>query len=484
MFKSNIVAGSNVFLSREDDPRWDSNFVQQVQDYSKIKDISSRKETDFRIASLSASQHKILENEMRCIYAENDPCWGFSKDKNKVVCACINNRCPLILKCNPNYSDKEVKFWITSDEERRRYGDPNKLPLYYIVDMIPEDEMLRYECNPLNDGLEFLIKSNPVIKDSFEKKDTNQYKIDSKTGRKMVVIGHRWVLDNIGSYEGEELIPIWGYVDEVTETKLTKRKKARRIEKKEPEKSQKPIKRASNVSTDKHANKQEYEQLVKAALQDEYKLTDLSEDCFVEAHNLILVDNPAEQAYVSSMLLLSDVHHGYSKDDIVEIALIDEYEESNNDTIYITSTVIKNGCRAEGVKAWKSLSKCKELFSISVPDREYYEFKYDETSRWCCRNLYGVTHVVIKDSDITDLEAMGEGEYSVSFVEDKMRYMILKKDGDIIGHLRSSFTEMIHALKEAGDIETNPAIIKGIRLIVKDNKATVLGMGNLKFIEY
>jgi len=41
MFESNIVAGSNVFFSREDDPRWDEKFVEQIQDYLRIKKYQS-----------------------------------------------------------------------------------------------------------------------------------------------------------------------------------------------------------------------------------------------------------------------------------------------------------------------------------------------------------------------------------------------------------------------------------------------------------
>ena len=149
MKSSNIVAGSNVFLSREDDPRLDEEFIAQIQDYNRLKGIAERRKVDYRIAGFSNIQEEILRAEMRCCYAKNDPCWGYVKKRNRVVSACINVECPNIKKCNPTYSPTEAKYWIPSDAEKKMYGDPEKL-LELLQTCHPDEKPGKYagqECS-------------------------------------------------------------------------------------------------------------------------------------------------------------------------------------------------------------------------------------------------------------------------------------------------------------------------------------------------
>ncbi|MCQ2495989.1 MAG: hypothetical protein MJ131_05300 [Lachnospiraceae bacterium] len=485
MFESNIVVGSNVFFSREEDPMFDQTFVDQVVEYKCIRAIYKRREVDFRVANLSKVQHGIRKTECRCIYAQNDPCFGYSKEKNKVVCACINRECSHILECNPDYSDEMAKEWSMTDEERLLYGNPSKLSLYYKVDMISEEEMMRYECNPLNDGLEFPINTNPVIPDYNAKEDTNTYMINPLNGRRMVVIGHKWRITDNNDYQNEELVPIWGYVDEVADRKTIARKKTKKIEKKESRHAVKNIETPGNNTETDDINKNLYEERVRNRIRNCYKFTELEEKYFSADKNVILVDNLAEKAYVSSMLLLSEIKHGFSNDDRVNIVVLDDYKfASTNAKIVLTSNVLKGGSKKDNLQIWKLLSNMDEVYELSIPDREYYEYKYDNKSRWCCRNLYGVTHVVVDENDIADFDVIKDGEYYVSIVEEKNGYMILERDGNILGHLNNEFGNMINALKVSGNIASSPAVIKGIKIIVLDGKKIILGMGNLKFIEY
>ena len=59
--KSNIVAGSNVFRSRTDDPMQDPAFVSQVQDYPRLQEIAARKRVDSRVAKFDKAQEEILK---------------------------------------------------------------------------------------------------------------------------------------------------------------------------------------------------------------------------------------------------------------------------------------------------------------------------------------------------------------------------------------------------------------------------------------
>ena len=236
MPESNIVAGSNVFLFRTDQPWWDPQFVAQIDDYQLLKAVEAR-QTDYRVARFSKKQLSIIETDLRCVYAKTDPCWGYSNEKKRVVSACINGKCPKIKECNPNYSPDEAAYWKTSNNEEQAYGFPRKQPRYYIVDMVSDEEMTRYYSNPKNEGFEYSVPRSPVLAD--EKYDSNRKtKIDPATGRKMVVVGYNWMITDNASYESEELIPIWGYVEEVEEKKQpVTRKRAKRIEKLEEPRS-------------------------------------------------------------------------------------------------------------------------------------------------------------------------------------------------------------------------------------------------------
>ena len=73
MLESNIVAESNVYLSRTDSPYWDTDFIAQIKDYELLKHIESKRQSDRWIASFSDSQRRMLEIDMRCTFAKKDP---------------------------------------------------------------------------------------------------------------------------------------------------------------------------------------------------------------------------------------------------------------------------------------------------------------------------------------------------------------------------------------------------------------------------
>lgn len=489
--KSNIVAGSNVFLSRTDDPMQDPAFVSQVQDYPRLQEIAARKRVDSRVAKFDKAQEEILKTELRCVYAKNDPCWGYRKDLKRVVSACINGKCPNIWKCNPSYTAEEAAYWVTSDQERRLYGRPDKQRVYYIVDMISDEEMSRYISNPANAGIDYPTPRNPVLpneQDTIRKEE--KFKIDPRTGRKMVVVGYRWMITDNATYENEELIPIWDFVNEVAERKqerVVQRKKAKRIEKKQEAVtlSVPQIKKRDEEDPD-YARKEEFEQSLSGHIQAEIKLTDLDGSMLEGSETVILLANPAELEFVSSTFLVSGIEHSIVGNHSIMLALIDDYPKFTAKThVMISNTVVKTGCQKTNVQAWKKLAEVSSVTLLHVATRDYYAFSYgDQKERWTCRNMYGVTHVCIVQEDIDRVDVKDDGLYPASLVENGNSYMILEKDGTPLGQLGKGFADMIRALKNAEDISGLPAVIQGIALRIHDGKPEILGMGHLKFIEY
>lgn len=484
MSESNIVAGSNVFLIRTEQPWWDPDFVAQIDDYDLLKAVEAR-QTDYRVARFSKKQLSIIETDLRCVYAKNDPCWGYSNKKKRVASACINGDCPKIKECNPDYSVKEAEYWKTTNNEIESYGKPQRQPRYYIVDMVSDEEMTRYDSNPRNDGFEYSVPKSPVLKDK-EYDPNRRTKIDPVTGRKMVVVGYDWKITDNASYESEELIPIWGYVEEVEEKKQpVTRKRAKRIEKLE---EPRPIKKKPTKTISDHSDfekKEEFEKKVSEAISDEIKLTDVDEDCLEESSCVILLDNLAELAFASSTLLVSGIEHGIRSDAGVMLALIDDYEKySDRQQVLVSNTVLKSGCKEINVKAWKALAQRSGIINLQIGSHEYYRFEHESVDRWTCRNMYGVTHVCIENDDISDFEELDDGTYPVTLYEDGNVFTISRKNGEMIGHLGKSFVDVIKALKETGEIAGTIAFIKGLSIRVLGGQVDVLGMGHLKFEEY
>lgn len=488
METSNIVAGSNVFLCRTEYPYYDPEFVKQVQDYKLIKYIAGRRQVDNQVAPFQGNQGAILKTEMRCIYAKNDPCWGYKKSKNKVVSACINAECPKLKECNPEYTKEYAAYWVTTDEERRLYGRPDRLPRYYIVDMISDEEMNRYVVDPGNDGIDHITPPPPIYKKPEPESKSESFRIDPKTGRKMVIIGYSKL-----KYPDEDGLgdPIWGFVEEVeTEKQPRVIRKAKKIEKKKDTQAvKKPVLR-KEADPDKkedpdYVNKAEYEKAVVDHIIEEVKLTDFSEDYIIPNDTVILFDNPAEMAFVSGTLLVEGIDHGHNAGGAVALAMIDDYKEyAGKSLVFISNTTLKKGCREDNVQMWKTLAGKSGLRKLMISDRDYYEFPYESGKRWTCRNMYGVTHVCVTDNDIEEIEKLKDGLYPVSLVDDGDSYMVLKKNGDPLGHLGMSFVNLIKALKEQDQIAATPQVIKGISLKVVGGRMEILGMGHLKFIEY
>lgn len=511
MPQSNIVAGSNVFLVRTEDPRHDPDFVAQILDCDLLEQIYDRKKFDSEVPSFSSVQKHLVSKGARCPFAQNDPCIGPVEGKG-IQTKCINTKCPGIYDrasfygtspwkgCNPSVTQEYIDQWTPNKEENELYGKPEKLVRFFRVDMISDEEMSQYVSDPGNDGVDHPTPPAPVYNNSEPEMKSPPFIIDPKTGRKMVVIGFEKLKypeedglpDPIYGYADEdkkyEMDPIMGFVDSLGNgNSILNIRKAKLIEKKNEKIKKKPIESISDSSqvNDDYKRKAEFEKEVSSNISSEIKLTEIEGDTFDLENTVILVDNPAEMAFVSNTLLVSCIEHSMKFDYGIKIALIDDYiKYTDKECLLISSTVLNRGCKTSNVQAWKELSTRKSIIRLKMADRDYYEFKYDKYSRWTCRNAYGVTHVCVNEDDIDTVDGLGDGLYSVSLVDDGDSYMILKKNGEPLGHLGINFVNLINELKEKDEITATPQVIKGLALKVNGGIVEIIGMGHLKFIEY
>ncbi len=476
---SNILLGSNVYILKKDRPLHDSDFVRQIQDYELLKAMDPFRSYDS--VQFNAKQENILRIGLRCVYAKYDPCWGYDGEKGCETCACIKGDCPKIYECNKNYTFEEAKYWSTSKEDRDLYGEPQNQRVQYFVDMIPDSEMRLYSADPQNEGYEYSAK-NPVIKDSEEK----ETRIDPLTGRKMVVVGTKWQIIDSSDYQNEEIVKIWNYVEDAAVKKIKKTKKSARIEKLEPSKEKNVLSKIVHKHEEKeeeqdYLKKEDFEKSVSESINDEFSIMELLESYEPGVKWVIVVTNPAEKAYVSSMLMKSEIIHGFGEDDDVQLIQIAQLKNCANKTVIVSSNLCKNGCTELDVQGWKTLASEKSLVKVNIPEREYYKYEYsDGLSRWTCRDTYGIKHVCIEDSDIDELDFGTDGLYPISIADN----MVISEYGDAIGGVSEQFTKLMNSLVESKEIEAIPSEIEGIFVNVKNGTHIVLGMGHLKFDAY
>lgn len=321
MVKSNIIAGSNVYLVRTKIPFWDPDFVKQIRDPKILNDIKRRYKVETNVQKLDEKQMDISRRDRRCRYAKNDPCFGYDYESKHEICKCINGKCAKIYECNPAYSKEYAETWQVSERDIQLYGDPKdkeKIPEYYLVDMISEEEMEIYDFLD-NDG-----KINPVPPPDIY---VNNWKQD-KNGKWLTIVGYRWVITDNASYEGAELVPIWRPRDTeiVDSRKSHSPKKAKRIEKKNFDSDMKEDNVAPALSARKAAHYKAIEKIVIGYINRTVNVVDILNNSFLENKTTILLDNAAELALFSSYLLSNEILHGISMEQIVTLKMADQFK--------------------------------------------------------------------------------------------------------------------------------------------------------------
>lgn len=476
---SNIIAAGNICFTSKEDPRWDEKFISRIHDLDKLKEIHRRGEVDPRILPLENWQMKILDNQTRCTYAKNDPCIGTFRKKS--VCYCINGDCPHILQCNKNYSEDYRALWTTNSEEKAKYGNPGALKRYFLVDLVSERETHLYISDPDNYGINHPVP-HPVPPDPSEKSKV-YYRIDPVTGRKMMVIGYKWRIREIGNFEPETLEEIWGYADKLSSASK-KTVKTKLIEKKDPEEI---IDRVCEIPEAEVADVyKDYENKVTALPGDKYSLAKLENNTFAAKNILILLSNPAEMAYVSSTLSQLGIEHGYRRQDAIQLALIENGYVPEK-YIIVSDSVIKEGCKTETFSTWKNLSEEESLGHLTIPFKDFLQYETRSgAKRWCCSSIgNGITHICVTKHDIEKCLIHENGVHPVTLVRDKESYnLFLKKDGSPAGIVTHEIAELINELLKKEEIAGEPESITGLSLSVNGRDYSIFGIGELKIYEY
>lgn len=474
---SNIYVNSNVFYSVKDDPRCYDKFVDQIVDYEKLIQIKNRHNVDARVKELSEKQMAIVHTGIRCIYSKEDPCWGYDKKLKKCRCECINGKCPKIMECNPNYTKKIAEFWKKSEEDRKLYGNPEKQERYYLVDMVSDDEMLKYDVYPQNEGLEYYILKNPIKKEPVKVSEKVETMIDPATGRKMYAIGYRWVITDSASYESEKLVPIWGYIDDFKEEKVIKNKKAKIIEK--LDKKVKVSIKSEKVESDEIVE-------IKNSISDKfngiYKLTELNPEAFADKRVAIIVSNPAEKGYVESMLIATGIYIS-PMTNINVFVIQDGYNDVTYDEIWLSNNLMKLKIE-DGYSVLLRLSELDNLFKLNISEREYFEILCnDGNSIWCCRNLYGITHICLNVEYFDIKKELDEGLYKIDVLNEDDKFC-LNCNGELIGNLNEKFKNLLTKLENDDYLPGEIKKIKSISIIVHNKKLRICGIANLQFVRY
>ena len=498
MEKSNIIGGSNIYPCNGS-PLNDQKFVNQIEDYNYIRTI--HKMHRFRQSSvhLTEKQSQLLEIEMRCIYAKNDPCWGYINGQG-IRCRCIEGRCPRINNCNPTYTSEQQVYWTMSEEIKALYGYPDKQKKYYLVDLVSEEEMSRYFSDPKGAGIEF-----PPIPDS---KPKTRKRMKTK-GRRLVIIGYE------ETYFGDadnQLSPIWGYVDDMEDKgtlvtrqyggrkeivyinshKVGEKDKKKKVLKEIKKTKSKEVKKQPVVALDEE-KKVQYEKAVKDKLGNSYQLTEITTELIRKLSygrrilNIIL-SNEAEMAYVSGMLIQANIAHDLElfegKEKVCLWKAQSKKIKFSSGVVLISSAFIKQGCNIETEIVWAGLESVTEINEVVVNGRDFFGFESkDKQKRWGCKNLYGATHLAIQNEDMRLFSTIEEEP--VSLIKDKNNYLILSnRNAEQLGVTTDNLWNALESLKESKEISEFPRLIAGLVLAKTSSGFKIKGIGHMKFDEY
>lgn len=500
MEASNIIGDSNVYPCMGN-PLEDQKFVEQIKDYEKIKVIYKRQEAMQSAIRLNDEQKQLLQIEMRCIYAPNDPCWGYVTGEG-IKCKCVKGQCPNIKKCNPNYTKEQSVYWKMVKEDKISYGFPEKQRKYYLVDLVSEEEMKRYISDPKGAGSEFSII--PDLEDLEETKAKE---------REKVIIGYE---DTYFGDADNQLSPIWGYVDDAEDTgtivanrygrhKEHVQGNARKVqdEKKRIEKNNKQI-NEEKVKIKKEQKKTiitmiceeqkiAYEKCVKDKIKISHQLMEIIEEIikgkFSEKILNIVLSNEAEMAYVSSMFLKTNIAHCIESCERDENIHLWKAQSKNihffEGMVFVSETFVKQGCSIGTEEIWEKLGDISKIEELLINGRDFFEFEgTDKQKRWGCRNLYGATHLVVHINDL-ELSTKLEEEKKIFLEKDNQKYIIKESSSeDQMGITNNKFWGALQGLKKANQITDFPRMIEGIVLVKSEKGYEIKGLGHMKFDEY
>ena len=488
MTQSNISIASNVFPC-EGNPASDRDFVKEVRDFILLKELADRTQNPWW-SFLDSTQKEIIEKEERCVYAKDDPCWGYIEDRG-VVSKCVNTNCYRLRDCNPAFESDEASFWLQSPSDSELYGDPEDQKRYYLVDLISEQEKDQYHSLPSTSG----VSHSAFYEEDRKKKPLPQ------------IIGFERIL--FPDYCDEQIKPIYGYADENTshfiKRTINNYSTISHFEAPpaHPKQDVIPAIRAVEVvetlaedAVEESVEEAGYSALteqVVGKVESELELAKTTPQLLRKINPtgkmLFVLSNPAELAYLSSMLIKAGIEHSLPDDASGRVRLqllCDLPENLNNEVVVLSKTVIDEGCTDASHDAWKNLCDAKRVLTINLTGREYAAISCNAGERWFCRNLYEATHICALPEDLKLNENVQDGTYKVTLIaKDSDRgYRLYASNGYPIGVANQSLLVVLDALKREDEISSDPMRIEGIKIAVSGGKCLVYGIGHMLFDEY
>ncbi len=458
MKKSNVVAYSNIYFFKTQFQWYDKEFMKQIEDYDMLKEYEKeRRNKGIQSVCFTKKQNELLKNGLRCIYAKNDPCWGYVDSLKRVVSKCINSECTLIHKCNPEFTLEYKELWAPTLEEKELYKNPDDLAFYYIVDAISENEMSIYKKNECN------------IQYPVEKvKKMNKYRINPITGKKEVIVGYNNKITDNNSYESEESVPIWKEIDQsISYGAKHIFKKAKKIEKRKVNQEKVHV---SNMV-----------QNIKESIDDCINLINVDSDYLKKYKSVILCDNIAELQFIISTLFHNGALHNIRKNK--NIMLFDDYIYQEGDNILITSSCLKKNNNIKNERNWEILYEKKDVKELKISNREYKKFADKDIVFWTCKNLRIVTHICI-DNDDFELKKEVRDLELIKIIAEENKYYIYNDSNIKLGRMSKIFENKLKLLLRKDEIDSFPEQIDGLAINYRNNKIEVLGIGHLNFNSY
>ena len=236
-----------------------------------------------------------------------------------------------------------------------------------------------------------------------------------------------------------------------------------------------------------------YEKMVKDKAGTSYQLTEMTEELIGELSygkilNIIL-SNEAEMAYVSGMLLRAQIAHDMELCDGKERVCLWKAQSKkikfSSGVFLVSSAFIKQGCSLETETVWSGLESADKVNELIVSGREFFGFTgKDGEQRWGCRNLYGATHIAIRNKDL-ELSIPVEEELPISLIIGDKNYIILTtKNEEQLGFTTENLWNALDNLKKTGEISDFPKLISGLVLAEIAMDFEIKGIGHMKFDEY
>lgn len=507
--KSNIVSKSNLYpCDKNKDPRFDQDFIIHVTDVTKLKAIKVAIRQFILDEKLENWQLEYLENDMRCVFAKDDPCWGIvksNKDGHKMTRSfCINSDCPKLMECNPDYTAKYGEKWdFDIDNQRQYYYAYYPSRKYFEVGEISKEEQLSYITAPETSCTEFsaamqtntnrALKGSPINRKRRGVISMSLYR-DNNYGDEQIEVEYG-NLDDYDTSAPKVKVQSGNEEKEVFQKKSEKKEDIPQIlivkNSKVIEKGKKQITEKKDVPVGKMSK---LVRTVSARCEGICSISQLNDDKIEEYAGIygmvIVADNPAEAAYISSMLEARNIEHSLNKQsDLFKVCIlpVQDFDKVDKErTVMVTSTLLQSGCNQNSYEGWENIQKASQLLSLKISGKRYLPVLCsDGKVRWCCGNNVELTHVCVDTDDIKfSNHQMGVYEVNLVFDDDRNKYYLIDQDEVVIGETKPGFMNMFSKLMEKDQIDVPPSMITGLKLDVKSLTVFVRGLGHFSHDQY